>query len=62
MITGNVRGMKEYLRIPADGSQKSAETVVRGGFDNWAQCVDQIYDSQTFGRMILALDDRRAAE
>ena len=91
MVTGNVRGMKEYLRIPAreltfggmlmynhfdqipgavmalsamlaDGSLKSAETVVRGGFDKWAQCVDQIYDSQTFGRMILALDDRRAAE
>ena len=91
MVTGTVRGMKEYLRIPAreltfggmlmynhfdqipgavmalsamlaDGSLKSAETVVRGGFDKWAECVDQVYDSQTFGRMILALDDRRAAE
>jgi len=85
MVTGNVRGMKEYLRIPAreltfggmlmynhfdkipgaamalsamlaEGKLKSAETVVRGGLEQWAECVDRVYGSQTFGRLILALD------
>jgi len=86
MVTGNVRGMKEYLRIPAreltlggflmynhfdkipgaakalitmlmQGRLKSEETVVRGGLAKWAECVDMVYGSQTFGRMILAVVD-----
>ncbi len=85
MVSGDVRGFKEYLRVPAreltfggflmynhfrripaaamalvgllaEGKLKSAETVRHGGFEDWADCVDRLYDSQTFGRMILALD------
>ncbi len=85
MMTGNVRGMKQYLRIPAreltmggmlmynhidklpeawmslnamlaTGKLKRAETIVRGGLERWAECVDHVYASQTFGRMILAVD------
>jgi NADPH-dependent curcumin reductase CurA len=84
MVSGNVKGMKEYLRIPArdltfggflmynhfdkipeavmalsamlaQGTLKSAETVVHGGLEKWAECVDKVYDSQTFGRLILAV-------
>jgi hypothetical protein len=39
----------------ADGRLKSAETIVDGGFDEWAKCVDRVYNSQTFGRLILSL-------
>ena len=85
MVTGDVRGMKEYLRIPAreltmggmlmynhidklpeawaslsamlaSGKLKSAETIVRSGLERWAECVDRVYASQSFGRMILAVD------
>jgi NADPH-dependent curcumin reductase CurA len=48
------------LAMLADGSLKSAETVVHASFDAWAECVDRLYDSQTFGRMILALDGGNA--
>jgi hypothetical protein len=86
MVTGTVKGMKEYLRIPAreltlggflmynhfdkileavmalsamlaEGKLRSAETVVHAGLEKWAECVDKVYGSQTFGRMILALND-----
>ena len=40
----------------AEGKLNSEATVLHGGFDGWAPCVDKLYDSQTFGRMILALD------
>jgi hypothetical protein len=85
MVSGNVHGWKEYLRVPAreltfggflmynhfdqilgafvalsgmlaEGKLKSAETIVRGGFERWAECVDEVYASQTFGRMILAIE------
>lgn len=88
MVTGNVKGMKEYLRIPAreltlggflmynhmdeileaavalgtmlaDGTLRSAETVVRAGFEKWAECVDMLYSSQSFGRMVLDLEEHR---
>ena len=86
MVTGTVKGMKEYLRIPAreltlggflmynhfdkivpavmglsamlaEGKLRSAETIVHAGLEKWAECVDKIYSSQTFGRMILAVND-----
>ena len=86
MVTGTVRGLKEYLRIPAreltfggmlmynhldkipeavvalsamlaNGTLTSAETIVQGGLDDWAHCVDRVYGSQTFGRLILSLDE-----
>ena len=44
------------IGLLAEGKLKSEETVLHGGFDDWAACVDKLYDSQTFGRMILALD------
>ena len=85
MVSGNMHGWKEYLRVPAreltfggflmynhfdqllgafvalsqmlaDGKLQSAETIVRGGFERWAECVDQAYASQTFGRLILAIE------
>ena len=85
MVTGEIIGIKEYLRVPAreltfggflmynhldkipgaamgliglmaEGKLRSEETILHGGFDDWADCVDRLYDSQTFGRMILALD------
>jgi hypothetical protein len=37
-------------------AMKSAETIVRGGFEKWAECVDRVYASDTFGRMILVLE------
>jgi NADPH-dependent curcumin reductase CurA len=40
----------------ASGKLKRAETSVRGGLERWAKCVDHVYASQTFGRMILAVD------
>lgn len=43
-------------RMLAGGTLKSAETIVRGGFERWAECVDRVYASQTFGRLILAID------
>lgn len=84
MVSGKIRGWKEYLRVPAreltfggflmynhfdqllgafvalsqmlaEGKLKSAETVVHGGFERWAECVDRVYASDTFGRMILAV-------
>jgi hypothetical protein len=86
MVTGTVKGMKEYLRIPAreltlggflmynhfdkileavmalsamlaEGKRRSAETAVQAGLEKWTECVDKVYGSQTFGRMILALND-----
>ncbi len=85
MVTGEVIGMKEYLRIPAreltfggmlmynhldkipeaamalsamlaDGRLTSAETVVNGQFADWAECVTRVYQSDTFGRLILSVD------
>jgi NADPH-dependent curcumin reductase CurA len=85
MVSGNIIGMKEYLRIPAreltfggflmynhfakipeavmalssmlaQGTLKSAETIVHAPFAKWAECVDQVYQSQTFGRLILSLE------
>ena len=85
MVTGNLHGFKEYLRVPAreltfggflmynhyrqipgaaaaltgllaEGKLRGEETVLHGGFGDWADCVEKLYDSQTFGRMILALD------
>ena len=40
----------------AEGKLRSEETVVHGDFGDWADCVDKLYESQAFGRMILALD------
>jgi NADPH-dependent curcumin reductase CurA len=82
MVSGDIIGIKEYLRVPAreltfggflmynhshripeaasalsrmlmDGRLKSEETVIRGRFDDWAECVDRLYASEAFGRMIL---------
>lgn len=43
-------------RALAEGKLKSAEKIVRGGFERWAECVDEVDASQTFGRMILAVE------
>lgn len=88
MVTGNVVGLKEYLRIPAReltfggmlmynhfdkipgaaaalssmlaaGTLRSAETVVNGGFEDLAECVNRVYRSETFGRLMLSLDSPR---
>lgn len=81
-FAGQVKGYKEYLRVPAreltfsgflmynhmkripgsimamvmkvrSGTVKSAETVVDGSFESWAQAVDGLYGGATFGRLIL---------
>jgi hypothetical protein len=44
------------IGLLAEGRLRSEETVVHGRFGDWADCVDKLYESQTFGRMILALD------
>ena len=49
------------LGLPAEGKLRSEETVVHGGFGDWADCVDKLYESQVFGRMILALDSNGPA-
>jgi NADPH-dependent curcumin reductase CurA len=39
------------------GKVKSVETLVHGSFGKWAECVDRVYDSETFGRLILLNDE-----
>lgn len=39
----------------ARGELKSAETIVEGQFEDFASCVDRVYGSQTFGRLILSV-------
>ena len=44
------------IGLLAEGRLRAEETVAHGGFEDWADCVDRLYDSQAFGRMILATD------
>lgn len=43
-------------QLLAEGKLKSAETIVRGGFEQRADCVDRLHASQRFGRLILAVE------
>ncbi len=43
-------------KLLAEGKLKSAETIVRGGFEQGSECVDRLYASQSFGRLILAVE------
>mmetsp|Transcript_34692 Transcript_34692/g.107824 ORF Transcript_34692/g.107824 Transcript_34692/m.107824 type:complete len:353 (+) Transcript_34692:105-1163(+) len=36
------------------GKVRPAATVVRGGLEAWADCVDRLHEGQTFGRLLLA--------
>uniref|UniRef100_A0A7S0FWA8 Enoyl reductase (ER) domain-containing protein n=1 Tax=Pyrodinium bahamense TaxID=73915 RepID=A0A7S0FWA8_9DINO len=37
------------------GRLKTAETVVHGGLERWAECVDKLRDGAPFGRLLLTL-------
>jgi len=45
------------LLMISRGKLKTAETVVHGGLDKWAECVDRLHTGDCFGRLVLSLEE-----
>lgn len=52
-IPGSVLSL---MLMTARGKVKTAETVVHGGLDRWAECVDRLHSGDCFGRLVLCTD------
>lgn len=53
--------MFTMLTMIARGKLKTAETLVHGGLDQWADCVDRLHSGDCFGRLVLCLNSQKEA-
>eukprot|EP00931_Biecheleriopsis_adriatica_P066676 TRINITY_DN40974_c0_g1_i1.p1 TRINITY_DN40974_c0_g1~~TRINITY_DN40974_c0_g1_i1.p1 ORF type:complete len:379 (+),score=86.88 TRINITY_DN40974_c0_g1_i1:57-1193(+) len=50
--------MLSLMTMMARGKLKTAETIVSGDLDKWAECVDRLHSGDCFGRIVLTLDEK----